>query len=243
MKAVILVAGFGTRLRPLTNTIPKCMLPIGDSTPLARTVGSFLTHGVTEFIFITGKFDEQIRRYVTDHFPDIQAHYIRKEHYPSNTGYSLMLASPYLGAEPFIKIDGDLIFEDAILGKLMKAPDDANFLCLDRTAVDDEVIKVTVNKKNIVTAIGKNIETKRALGESIGLEKICSQSSRVVLDTLKVHMKDKANWQEYYEFTYDYLVRNNLCTFKYIDITDLKWVEVDTPSDYQLAQNYFSEAK
>ena len=240
MKVVILVAGFGSRLKPLTDNTPKSLLPIGDTTPLANTIEKFLAHNVREFIFITGNFDEQIQNYVARHFPSIKSYFIRKHHYPSNTGYSLMLAAPYIGDEPFIKIDGDLMFEDAILTKLMATPDDANYICLDRQTVDDEVIKAEVDPKGVIVALGKNVETKKAVGESIGLEKICSHSSQILFETLKAHMSDKNNWQEYYEFTYDYLIKKGHIVFKYADVTGLKWVEIDTPNDYQLAKSYFA---
>ncbi len=240
MKAVILVAGFGSRLRPLTDEMPKSLLPIGDSTTLARMVNSLVAHSITEIVFITGHFEDKIKSYVQENFPNITAHFIRNEYYKeTNTGYSLLLAEPYVRGETFIKFDGDVNFDPQILDKLVATPEDANYICLDKTDVDDEVIKAELNSKNEIVALGKYVDTAKAAGESIGIEKIAAQFSEELFDSLRQIMSDKKNWQEYYEYAYDHLIQNGKSIFKHIDITGSKWVEMDNLQDYQLAQKYF----
>lgn len=241
MKAVILVAGFGSRLRPLTDTMPKSLLPIGDSTTMQRMVRSLRAHGVEEFIFVTGHFEDKITTYVKEQFPEITAHFVRNDKYEeTNTGYSLLLAEPYVRGEAFVKFDGDVNFDPEILDRLMAVPEDANYICLDKSDVDDEVIKANVDESGIIHALGKYVPVADAAGESIGIEKISAQYSEVLFDTLRQIMNDEKNWQEYYEFAYDDLIQRNAAVFKFVDITGLKWVEMDNKEDYETAQKHFS---
>ena len=122
----------------------------------------------------------------------------------------------------------------------MAAPDDANYICLDKTDIDDEVIKAELNEDNVIIALGKYVPVEKAVGESIGIEKIAGQYSNVLFDTLRTLMADQKNWQEYYEYAYDHLIQNDQSVFKYVDITGLHWVEMDNIEDYKQAQQYFA---
>ena len=240
MKAVILVAGFGSRLRPLTDDLPKSLLPVGDSTTMKRMVNSLRNQGIEEFVFITGHFEDKIKAYVAENFPMITAHFVRNDLYEkTNTGYSLMLAEEFIRGDAFIKLDGDVNFDPRILEKLMAMPDDANYICLDKTDVDDEVIKAELDENDTIIALGKYVDTEKAAGESVGIERISSQYSAQLFDSLKEILSDEKNWQEYYEFAYDHLIKSLKSIFKHVDITGLKWVEMDNLKDYQDANKFF----
>lgn len=240
MKAVILVAGLGSRLRPLTDTTPKPLLRIGNTNTLTRMVDMLQKQGIHEFVFITGHFEEKIKAYVAEHFPDIEARFIKKDSYgKTNTGHSLLLAEPYVRGESFVKFDGDVNFDEEILARLMAAPDDANYICLDKTEVDDEVVKAQLDENGVVTALGKYVDVEKAAGESIGIEKIALQFSAPLFDTLQRLMSQPKYAQEYYEFAYDDMIKHDKAIFKCVAITGLKWVEMDTAEDYRMAQQYF----
>lgn len=240
MKAVILVAGFGSRLRPLTDEKPKSLLPIGDTNTLTRMVKSLQAHEITEFIFVTGHYEGVIEAYVREHFPDITAHFVTNQHYnETNTGYSLMITEEFVRGDTFIKLDGDVNLDPEILNRLMATPDDANYICLDKSDVDDEVIKAEVNTDGVIVALGKYVEVEKAVGESIGIEKISAQFSDELFDTLHRLLADKTNWQEYYEYAYDDIIKRGVSPFKFVDISGLRWVEMDNLEDYNQAQKFF----
>ena len=67
MIGVILAAGMAKRLRPLTDTKPKCLLEVGGKTLLERTVSAMQQAGVTEFVVVTGYRADQIREFLTTH--------------------------------------------------------------------------------------------------------------------------------------------------------------------------------
>jgi choline kinase len=142
MKAVILVAGVGSRLRPLTDNNHKALLPIGSSTTLGHMVSKLHRHGINDFVIITGNMEDRIRAYLTTHFPELNFQYVHNPDYlGTNTGYSLLLAEPHVQGETFIKLDGDVNFDEQIIQRLVEAEEGASYLVIDRSDVDEEVIK------------------------------------------------------------------------------------------------------
>ena len=76
MKAIIPVAGAGTKLRPHTYTQPKALIPLAGKTVLSIIVDQLKEGGINEFIFIVGYLGEKIQDYVKSHYPDISAHFV-----------------------------------------------------------------------------------------------------------------------------------------------------------------------
>jgi choline kinase len=235
MKAVILLAGIGSRLHPLTLDRPKSLLPMGGSTTLHHMITKLHRHGITSFIVICGHMQEMIEAYIHEFFPDLDLCFVRNEHYlDTNTGYSLMLARPALAGEGFVKLDGDVMFDEAILQRLMAYPPTASVVCVDHTAVNEEVIKVICHPDGTIARIGNRIAVDEAIGESIGIEKISAEVATVLFDRLEQMMKSKDSWKNYYEVAYDDIIQSG-AQFVTLDITGLKWVEMDTNQDYQQA--------
>src|SRR5690606_31819759 len=76
MKAIIPVAGAGTKLRPHTYTQPKALIPLAGKTVLSIIVDQLKEGGINEFIFIVGYLGEKIQDYVKTNYPDINAHFV-----------------------------------------------------------------------------------------------------------------------------------------------------------------------
>ncbi len=78
MKAVIPVAGAGTKLRPHSYTQPKALIPLAGKTVLSIIVDQLREAGFTEFVFIVGYLGDKIRDYVQTKYPDIHAQYVQQ---------------------------------------------------------------------------------------------------------------------------------------------------------------------
>src|SRR6476620_12251629 len=76
MKAIIPVAGAGTKLRPHTYTQPKALIPLAGKTVLSIIVDQLKEGGITEFIFIVGYLGEKIQDYVQVQYPEIKSHFL-----------------------------------------------------------------------------------------------------------------------------------------------------------------------
>ena len=239
MKAVILLAGMGTRLANLTASTPKSLLPIGDSNTLEQMIRKLTKYHVSSIVVVCGHLQPAIERYLLQTFPDVEISILRNPDFQTtNTGYSLLAAREHLEGETFIKLDGDVVFDEEILGRLVAAEDGWSYACVDRTAIDDEVIKVRCDADGNILGIGNSIPVVSAVGESIGIERIDRGSAGALFAKLHQLMEDPANHQTYYEVAYDAIVADGE-PFRALDITGLRWVEIDTVLDYELAQRLF----
>jgi len=240
LKAVILAAGVGSRIRPLTNDCPKSLLSVAGKPILERMISNCNSCGISEFILILGYLDHRIRDFVATVFPKIDVTYVVNEKYAeTNTGYSLMLAAEAIGGTGFIKFDADVVFDNKILHRLIRSPFEVT-LCIDRgIELDAEEVKIIVDDQFRVLRASKDVEPKEALGESIGIEKINADTAKHLFAELAQMMTQADHHQAYYEVAYERLIAKGF-TFHALDITGLNWTEIDTHCDFVSANKMFA---
>jgi len=237
MKAIILAAGIGSRIHPLTDNCPKSLLKIYDKTILEMMISHIQDCHINEIVFVTGYLEEQIKEYVNINFSDLKAYFVTNEKYAeTNTGFSLLLAKDFVKNSDFIKFDADVVFDKEILKKLIECPYE-NALSIDKNIhLNAEEIKVIIDDKNKILKANKTVDPQKAIGESIGIEKIGKNTAKLLFQELEEMMEDKKNHQEYYEAAYERLIKKGE-SFHALDITGLVWVEIDTKEDFKLAKD------
>ena len=243
IKAIILAAGVGSRIRPLTDNCPKSLLKINGKTILEMMLSHIKTCGINEVIFVLGYLQDQIKDYVKTQFPDLIVQFITNEKYEvTNTGYSLMLTKDFVKNSTFIKFDADVVFDINILKTLIASEYD-NCLCIDKNInLDAEEIKVIIKDDNRVVKASKTVNPLDAIGESIGIEKISGETAHTLFNDLELMMKDEQYHQEYYEAAYERLIEKDV-PFYALDISGLRWTEIDTKEDFMLAGKICSQSK
>jgi glucose-1-phosphate thymidylyltransferase len=110
MKAIIPVAGAGTKLRPHTYTQPKALIPLAGKTILSIIVDQLREAGINDFVFIIGYLGEKIKDYVEAKYPTITAHFINQNE-RSGIGHAVSLTQQIIGNEEIIIVLGDTIAE------------------------------------------------------------------------------------------------------------------------------------
>lgn len=131
MKAIIPVAGAGTKLRPHTYTQPKALIPLAGKTILSIIIDQLSDAGIKDFIFIVGYLGEKIKDYVNANYPDLTCHFVfQNERY--GTGHAIDLAKEIVGEEEVFIVLGDTIAEYDI-----KAMIDSPYSMLAVKKVDD----------------------------------------------------------------------------------------------------------
>jgi bifunctional UDP-N-acetylglucosamine pyrophosphorylase/glucosamine-1-phosphate N-acetyltransferase len=120
MKAVVLAAGEGLRLRPLTSTRPKHMLPVGGAPLLEHTLVALRTAGIRDVAVIVGYIEEKIRNYFQDGSSlGISLTYITQRN-PSGTANAVGMAEEYVNGEDFIAVYGDLLLGRDVFSTVLR---------------------------------------------------------------------------------------------------------------------------
>jgi glucose-1-phosphate thymidylyltransferase len=120
MKAIIPVAGAGTKLRPHTYTQPKALIPLAGKTILSIIVDQLKDAGITDFIFIIGYLGDKIQDYVIKNYPDLNCHFVtQNERY--GTGHAIELTARIVADDELLIVLGDTIAEYDIK-KVIESP-------------------------------------------------------------------------------------------------------------------------
>jgi glucose-1-phosphate thymidylyltransferase len=110
MKAIIPVAGAGTKLRPHTYTQPKALIPLAGKTILSIIVDQLLEAGIHEFIFIVGYLGEKIQDYVKEKYPQLTVHFLYQNE-RHGIGHAILLTKDIVGDDEVFIVLGDTICE------------------------------------------------------------------------------------------------------------------------------------
>ena len=131
MKAIIPVAGAGTKLRPHTYTQPKALIPLAGKTILSIIIDQLHEAGIQEFVFIVGYLGEKIQDYVKANYPDLTCYFVyQNERY--GTGHAIDLAKEIVGDDQVLIVLGDTIAEYDV-----KAVIESDYSVLAVKKVDD----------------------------------------------------------------------------------------------------------
>lgn len=110
MKAIIPVAGAGTRLRPHSYAQPRALIPLAGKTVLSFIIDPLIQAGIFEFIFIVGYLGDKIKEYVSQHYPNIKAIYIQQID-RQGVGHAINMARDIVKDDELLVILGDTICE------------------------------------------------------------------------------------------------------------------------------------
>lgn len=244
MKCVIVAAGMSTRLRPMTDTLPKCLLTIGAKTILGRTVESLLAMNVTNIALVVGFEAEKIRSFVRQRFPDRKFRFILNPNYAStNNAYSLLLASDFFldpkartkAQDHLLLLDSDIVFHPGLLHVLAREGEENRIGVRVNGTHDEEEVGVSIDSAGSIVKIGKYIEPKDTYGESIGMEFFNNETGRILFEVLEKRVKSGNGRTEYYEEAFQEMISMGV-KFKATDVDDFPVTEIDSPADLAFAE-------
>ena len=231
-KAIILCAGQGKRLAPLTENRPKCLLPVGPKSILEHILDNLEEAELEEIILVTGFKSQSVEDLVNGKRNGRFRFVLNERFSATNTAYSLNLALRTVDSD-FVLINGDVLFDKAILMELVGHPQ-KNCVVVDRrVALDEEEVKVIANGNKLVR-IGKELNPEDCLGEAIGINKL----SRETIPSLRDIFDELAARKEYHHFFETGIDRLVSRDFRFeIQLTERPWIEIDTIEDYYSANN------
>lgn len=234
MKALILSAGQGRRLLPLTADTPKCMLPLNGRTALEWQIDHLMAAGVEEIAVVVGynahKVEEcLVRRYGAGAISTI-----------FNPFYEVAdnLASCWMAREclrgELLLINGDTLFEQSLLTHLSQAADHPITVTIDRKqGYDADDMKVSLDDDRLLR-IGKDLPLDIVHGESIGMLLFREQGSELFRETVEDALRKPESLSRWYLSIIDQLAATGKVFVHSIE--GMEWGEVDFPLDYEKAK-------
>ncbi len=246
MISVILSAGMGTRLMPLTKEIPKTLLEINSTTLLERMIRNCIREGISKFIVIVGYNMDK----VVDLCPKIAEKYgveiktmANEDYEVTNTSVSTFIASRYIEKNPedFILINGDNVVDPEIISRIVKCKNSA--MIIDNyKQLNEESFKLIIDGEKYnedrsishgtINSIGKDLDIPSSTGEFIGVSKVISEDICEFNEILSGLIEE--NPQNYYDFAYEEL--SKIRTIDFVLTNGLKWTEIDDHDDWENAK-------
>ena len=156
MKALLLNAGIGKRLKPFTDTNPKCLLNLNHETILEHELNHLLHYNIKDLIITTGPFEDKIKKLIKHKFPELRVSYVSNDK-PEFTNYiySIWLARNLL-KDDILLMHGDMVFERGLLGRLLESKYPSCVLVNNSIKFPEKDFKVRI-KDGIVREIKVNI--------------------------------------------------------------------------------------
>jgi len=236
MRAVILAAGVGSRLAPLTDDRPKALVEVLGRSFLVRQLEMLAAAGIAgrDVVVVGGYKIERLRDALARHGFEGQVVFNDKFQ-PWNNFYSLLVAEQALAGDDFVQLDGDTILDPKLLPRLLAAAGDA-LIVVDRKAeLDDETMKVQLSPSGRVIACSKQLPPAVCAGEGMGITRLSGAAAREVFAELAKFPAENLT-HEYYEHAYHRLSIAERVAFGIVDVSDCMVVEVDDVADLRRAE-------
>lgn len=239
-EAILLIAGMGSRLRPLTDDRPKCLLEIGADPLLVRLLRQLSSLGIERVVLATGYLSAVVETVLKsfDELPELV--FAENQRYEqTNNAESLRLAMPHVQGRPFLLCDGDVLLRDASALSLLVKEGRWNVLTMiARDDLGDEEMKIIAEgEEQRIVGLSKKLDPALCQGESLGLQKIGGETVAVLAERLEA-MSDEERASSYYEDIFAALIETGH-DFYALPVRADGWTEIDTVEDLDDARRLF----
>ena len=233
MKAVLLAAGLGTRLRPITNEVPKCMVTVNGIPIIEKQIRNLIENGVHDIYVVAGYKREVLRTFLHDKYPFI--HVIDNEAYDTtNNMFSLYMTKDFVRGSEFILMNSD-VFHDASIEAGLISSDESNMIACEPGRYIEESMKITVNK-DVINHISKQITPEDAYATSIDVYKIGVEAGNILFEMCVDIIENQGNRNSWTEVALDQIFSK--IEFKPYKIEG-RCFEIDNHEDLSAAENLF----
>ena len=236
VRVVILAAGQGKRLLPLTTEVPKALLDIGGKTLIERQVEAFAACGIKDFTVIVGYAAQRMEEALAK----IAARLAVSIATVFNPFYAVAdnLASCWMARDAmtgdFIQVNGDNVFRSDLVEKLLAAPSAPLSVAINlKQAYDSDDMKVILDQGRL-TEIGKTLPVDTVDAEAIGFYVFRENGGAAYVNILEKAMRDPQALKQWFPSAIGSLAKK--IDVRTIPIDGLKWCEVDFPVDLQQAR-------
>lgn len=232
MKAIILAAGMGTRIRPLTDKMPKAFIEIDGVSLIKRSLDNLEKVGIREVIIVIGYKGSYFKERMGNRYKNLNITYVINPEYQETGSMFSLSQIEGLIHEDILLLESDLLYELKALTTLINSNELNVILTAPLSGSGDEVF-ICVNENNELVNLGKRIkESNNAIGELVGITKLS-------LDFLaKLFNKAKEDYrQNEKNYHYEEVIFKLSKTYQIKCIlSELAWIEIDNFDDLKRAK-------
>ncbi|MDR2734521.1 MAG: NTP transferase domain-containing protein [Spirochaetota bacterium] len=229
-EAVILAAGQGTRIRAVSRDLPKPLVTVGGKTLLQSGVDALLSMGIEKIVCVVGYQHQEVRDYAAGMPWHDAIVFVQNDEWQKENGLSVYAAREALHGEFFLLQMVDHLFDAAIYERALAARHDAgiSYLCIDRDIAGvhdpDDATKLVVRPDTSIASIAKNLTEYNAVDCGLfvmhtAIFGFFEQAIRAGRNTISNSVEDAGR----------------AGSFRTIDITGARWIDVDTEEAWQEA--------
>jgi choline kinase len=230
--AVVLAAGIGSRLAPLTDMVPKCLVPVNEIPILERLIHSLQVHKFKRLVIVVGHQADRVRKFLGTRAGGMEISYITSLLYKTtNNIYSLWLARNVI-EEPFLLLESDLVFDPEMLRDMLH-PDR---IAVARLQPWMNGTTVTINGRREIEAFccGAHSHGSNQY-KTVNIYSLSTGTWQLVRERLQQHIGNGLV-NGYYETVFADMVSEGCLSFTPVLFDANRWYEVDTIADLRAAE-------
>ncbi len=238
--ALLLAAGTGTRLQPLTLDAPKCLTEVGGIPILGQLVNHLRKQRFERLVVVIGHLGDRIQEFLQQYAGDMQVDYVLNPDYrTTNNIYSLWLARQQM-REPFLLVESDLVFETRMLDDMLQP---------DKIAISK--IRSWMNGTTVELGLERRVSTFRKRGKmyngahqykTVNIYSLSLKSWHKIEERLDIYIS-QGRLNEYYETVFAEMVAEGTLSFDAVFFNPDLWYEIDTSVDLLEAEKQIARSR
>lgn len=239
--AVILAAGMGSRLQPLTSERPKTMVFAAGKPILEHQLQAYEKAGFDKVYIVAGYRLNVIKEWIYNRPSQIEIELVENTDYATtNNMFSLFLLRDRLQGQSFFLSNGDVVFDSSILDLYRQSDKTKSCIFVDKCVFNEEAMKIFSDSSGMIHGISKHYLKSEYATVSIDLYHFSSDSSTRLFKSMHDFINEKKQKNLWTEVALDQILKTDDHDFQAIDIKGMPWSEIDTSADLSQAELTFS---
>ena len=234
--ALLLAAGTGSRLQPLTHDAPKCLTEINGVPILEQQVRCLEQWDFERLVVVLGHLENCVRDFLERRPSGLRIEYITNPRYrTTNNIYSLWIAREVV-REPFLLLESDLFFDSPLLGPMLRA--DSIAVSTIRPWMTGSTVELDQRRRVVSMHVGAGAKRGNSSLKTVNIYSFSATTWRDVTERLDRHVA-AGDVGDYYEIVFSEMIAEGAISLRPVLFDHERWYEIDTLADLEEAERIF----